>query len=569
VLREATKDLARLRQITGIVAKYGWGEWIKKSPDLTKVLDSTETPVKENGVHRESAPRRFRLLLEELGPTFIKLGQVLSARPDLVPPHYIAELKSLQNQCEPLPFEDVRVAIAEGLNADPYEMFAEIEEKPLATASIAQVHIGLTKTGERVVIKVQRPGIREEITSDIVIMYRLARIFEATLEESRMAEPVGVVREFERALLQELDFHIEAANLREFKKLHDPRTDIAIPVVYNDLSSSTVLTMSRLDGVPFTRLPDTIDKKAVAERIVREAFDEVFIDGVFHADPHPGNLMLLDDGRYGILDLGVIGRLSFEMRETLVVLALAIAVRDADTVARTLYRLGQRDERIDIGAVRTDTVAVFERYLNKSIKDVDSTLLLQDLLMLAMKHKIRVPAEYTMLGRAAATIEGLVRELHPDIDVAKVATPYAEKLLFGRVTPDNVQGNMYRALLQFQGMSQDLPIQLSQILSDLSSGNFAVNVQGRTAEKISTTMLVSATLIAGSVIGAAFVVGTFIALSSVHWTVFGVPLVALVGAVSATTVIFWLSVYAAVRPRLKKISLTGLLVRRRPRFKSS
>lgn len=569
MLREATKDLSRLRQITGIVAKYGWGELIKKSPDLSKELPDDAPHSKENGVARESAPRRFRLLLEELGPTFIKFGQVMSARPDLIPAHYITELKTLQNQCEPLPFEDVREALEEGLDADPYELFAAIDEKPLATASIAQVHAGLTKTGERVVIKVQRPGIREEITSDIVIMYRLARLLEATLEESSMAEPVGVVREFERALLQELDFQSEAANLREFKKLHDPRTDIVIPIVHNDLSSSTVLTMQRLDGVAFTNLPETADKKAVAERIVREAFDEVFIDGVFHADPHPGNLMLLDDGRYGILDLGVLGRLSFEMRETLVVLALAIAVRDADTVARTLYRLGQRDERIDIGAVRADTVAVFDRYLNKSIKDVDSTLMLQDLLMLAMKHKIRVPAEYTMLGRAAATIEGLVRELHPDIDVAKVATPYAEKLLLGRVTPDNVQGNMYRALLQFQGMSQDLPIQLSQILSDLSSGNFVVNVQGRAVEKLQSTMLVSATLMAGAVIGAAFVVGTFIALASSHWTIFGVPVVALVGAASATTVIFWISVYAAVRPRLKKISLTGLLLRRRPRFKSS
>lgn len=564
MLREATKDLARLRQITGIVAKYGYGSLIKKSADPEVQVPDTAPA---NGVARESAPRRFRLLLEELGPTFIKFGQVLSARPDLVPAHYVAELKTLQNQCEPLPFEQIERAIAAGLGRDPYEAFESIEAKPLATASIAQVHKGVTKRGERVVIKVQRPGIVEEIQSDVVIMHRLARVLEATLEESIMVEPVGVVREFERALMQELDFKREASNLREFKKLHEPRIDIVIPSVIDDLSTGTVLTMSRLEGVPFTNLPEDADKKAIAERIVKEAFDEVFIDGVFHADPHPGNLMLLDDGRYGILDLGVLGRLTPEMRETLVVLSLAIAVRDADTVARTLYRLGQRDERIELSAVRADTVAVFDKYLNRSIKEVDSTLLLQDLLMLAMKHKIRIPAEYTMLGRASATIEGIVRQLHPDIDVAKVATPYAEKLLLGRVAPENVQSGLYRALLQFQGMQQDLPIQLSQILSDLSSGNFGVNVTGRQMEKVSTSLLVAATMISAALLGSAFVIGTFIAVSHYQWKILGVPVVPVVGAVAAVTLIFWLSVYAAVRPRLKKINLTSWLVRRRPRMK--
>jgi ubiquinone biosynthesis protein len=574
MLREATKDLGRLRHITRIIGKYGYDQFLRRSTD-SELSALPEADDKQNGVARpeprsatpatgrESAPRRFRLMLEELGPTFIKLGQVLSSRPDLISPRYAEELKTLQYQCEPLPFADIERGLREGLHDSPHKLFREIVSTPIATASIAQVHRGLTTNGEEVVIKVQRPGIAEEIRSDLEIMYRLARMLEALIEESQMAEPAGIVREFERGLEQELNFLVEAANLREFKQLHLLREDIVIPTVYPELSSSTVLTMSFLDGVPFTRLPEDADKKKIAERIVREAFDEVFIDGVFHADPHAGNLMLLRDGRYGILDVGVLGRLTPQMRETLVVLALAIAVRDADTVARTLYRLGQNDERISMAAVRNDTIEVFSRYLNRSIKDVDATTLLNDLLSLAMKHKIRVPAEYTMLARAGGTIEGIVREFHPDIDVAKVATPYLEKLLLDRVAPNNVQGGLYKALLQFQGMSQDLPIQVSQIVSDFASGNFSVNVTGRQIERLSTTLLMSATVIAGAIIGAAFIIGTFVALANLDWKILGVPIVGAFGALCAGTLLFWVGLYAAVRPRLKKISVSRFLFRRK------
>lgn len=564
MLREATKDLQRLRQITRVIGKYGYDEFIRRSPDLEKSV-GPEGLSPTNGATRtrEAAPRRFRLMLEELGPTFIKLGQVLSSRPDLISPAYGEELKTLQYQCEPLPFEEIRRAIFDGLGADPATLFQEISTVPLATASIAQVHRGVTRSGDQVVVKVQRPGIVDEIRSDIEIMYRIAKVFDTIVEESQMAEPVGIVREFDRALSQELNFRSEAANLREFKTLHEPRTDIVIPTVYPELSSSTVLTMSFLDGDPLTRLPEGVDKKAIADRIVREAFDEVFIDGVFHADPHAGNLMLLKDGRYGILDLGVLGHLSAQMKETLVVLALAIAIRDADTVARTLYRLGQGDQRVSISAVRDDTKQVFDRYLNRRIQDVDAKVLLHELLSLAMKHKIRVPAEYTMLGRAGGTIEGIVREFHPDIDVAKVATPYAERLLLGRVAPDNVQGGFYRALLQFQGLSQDLPIQASQIMSDLASGNFSINVTGRLIEKLNATLLVSATMVGGTILAGAFVIGTFIGLSSVGWKVLGVPVVPAFGALCAGTLILWVSVYAAIRPRLKRISLSRFLFRKR------
>lgn len=561
MLKAAAKDLSRLRRITGIVGKYGYDKFIRRAPELdelgTQDFAPAEEPVAGPG------PKRFRLMLEELGPTFIKFGQVLSSRPDLISKAYVEELRTLQDNCEPLPFKGIKEAIEDGLGRPTEDLFTEIDETPLATASIAQVHRGTTKDGDQVVIKVQRPGIADEVRSDIDILYRLARVLDAVIEESQMAEPVGIVTEFEKALVQELNFHHEAANLREFGTLHRGREDIAIPEVFESYSSSSVLTMGYLAGTPFSRLPEDADKKAIAERIVREAFDEVFIDGVFHADPHPGNILLLDDGRYGIIDLGLLGRLTPQMQETLVVLALAIAVRDADTIARTLYRLGQTDERVNIAEVRDDTVMVLNRYLDVSIKDVDSTLMLQDLLGLAMKHRIRIPAEYTMLGRAAATIEGIVREFHPDIDVAEVARPYAERLLIGRVAPENMEGGLYRALLQFQGLSQDVPLQLSQILSDLSSGKFSVNVAGRMLERLNATLLMAATTVAGAILGGAFVIGAFIGMAKLKSTLFGVPIVGIFGAVTGALVFIWLSAYVIFRPRMKKISVMRLFFKRK------
>lgn len=565
MLKAATRDLKRLRRITSVIGKYGYDELLKKSPaDLDQDLDTADFEP-QDGEEREagSAPHRFRMMLEELGPTFIKFGQVLSTRPDLVSREYVEELKTLQDDCEPLAFEEIQKAIADGLGREPSEVFASIDEEPLATASIAQVHRGVTKAGQDVVIKVQRPGIVDEVQRDIDILYRVAKLLDAVLEEAELAEPVGIVREFDKALSEELNFRHEAANIMEFRRLHQHREDIAVPMVYVEMSSTSVLTMEYLHGVPFSRLPDDVDKSAIAERIIQEAFDEVFIDGVFHADPHPGNLMLLDDGRYAILDLGLLGRLSPQMKETIVVIALAVAVRDADTIARTLYRLGQPDERVDLAEVKKDTVQVLAKYLDRGISDIDSTILTQEILSLGMKHRLRIPPEYTMLGRAGATIEGIVRELDPTIDVAAVARPYAEKLLMERVTPDEMEGGLYRALLQFQGASQDMPLQLSQILSDLSSGRFGVNVSGQHLEKLSTSLLTAATTVSGAILGGAFIIGSFIGLAQLDWTILGVPIVGVFGAVVGAMVVSWVGVYAMLRPRLKKISLLRLFVKKR------
>ena len=557
----AAKDLRRLRRIVGIVSKYGYGRAARASPRLEKAFESIDIePTVDAGL---SEPARFRMMLEELGPSFIKLGQVLSARPDLISLAYMEELKQLQYQCIPLSYEEIEHGIEDGLGRPVAELFERVEKTPMATASIAQVHRALTKDGHDVAVKVQRPGIREEIRADLDILYRIAQLFESVVEESVVADPIAIVREFELAINAELNFEVEASNLREFGRHKVGITDIAIPTVFDALSSDTVLTMSFLHGTPFTHLPEGLDRKAVAKRILQEAFEEVFLAGFFHGDPHPGNILLLDDGRYGILDFGLCGRLTPQMRETLVALSLATALKDADSAARTLYRMGHADSRVSISALRDDLQALYARYLNRRIEDVNSTLLMQEILQLAIRHRIRIPPEYTMLGRAGATIEGLVRSLDPDLDIAVESMPYAQKLMASRMGGESLEGGLSKMLLQFQGLSQDVPIQLSQILSDLSAGNLQITLQGRSVDRLNQTLVMATAAISGAILGGSFVIGAFIALSRVDWSMFGIPIVAIFGALAGAIIFSWVSAYVVIWPRLKKVRLSNWLSGRR------
>ncbi|MEM1023842.1 MAG: AarF/UbiB family protein [Myxococcota bacterium] len=544
--------------MTRIVGKYGYEGFARKSPGFPQELGSRDFDSDQPPPPAEGA-RRFRLMLEELGPTFIKFGQVLASRADLVAPDYVTELKLLQDHCEPVDFALIEQALGEELGP---KAFASVETGPLATASIAQVHRATTHEGDEVVVKVRRPGIMESIQADIDILYKLARVFDAVFEESRLADPVALVEAFERSMDQELNFRHEAANVRRFAALHEKRERIVVPALYPELSSASVLTIQFLDGVPLSRLPPEADKARIARHVIEEAFTEVFVDGVFHADPHAGNLLYLGEDRYGILDFGLIGQLNPQMQETLVVLALAVALRDPDSVARTIVRLGRAEHRIDLGALRRDVAELFEEALDRSISEVDSRVLVAKLVDLGLGHGIRLPADYALLARASATIEGVVRSLDPDIDVASVARPFAERLLMERVAPENVQGGLYRALLQLQGLQDELPLQLSQIMSDLAGGRLGVSVGGREVERLREVIATSANTLAGAVLAGAFIIGAFIGLARLEGTLFGVPIVGIVGALVGMVVLVFLLAYALVRPRVRKLRLRGWLSRK-------
>ena len=507
-----------------------------------------------------SAARRFRRMLEDLGPTFVKLGQVLSTRADLLPGEFITELRLLQDSVAPIPLEAVRAQIQSGLGRSPEDAFASIEPQPLAAASIAQVHRATTLAGEPVAVKVQRPGIQAQIASDLQVLRSVARLLEAVVEETGIYSPVGIVEEFDRAIREELDFVHEAENVRAFQETHRERQGIRIPRVYDELSTGTVLTLEYFDGVRLLEAQLGAERRQeLARTVLDTAFRQLFEDGLFHADPHPGNFLLLPDGNIGLIDFGLVGRLTRQMREQLVILIVAVALKDSDSVARLLYRIGAPDARPNIAAFRNDIDTLLGRHLPRTLGEVNARHLLGDLLDLAVKYRVRVPREYALLSRASISMEGILRQLSPELDILGVALPYAKELLRDRYDVSDIQGGLLRALLRFQGLAADLPTQLSQILLDLETGRFSVHVRSSEVEKVNTSLRSAAVITFLGLCACGFIVGAFISFSQVPWTVRGYPVLGLLGTAGAAALFGAAFTWYLFGNRFGKISLRRLL----------
>ena len=538
MIKEAFQDLNRVRQIATIAARHGFGEWLERA-GLFRMIGRREQVEVSEEARRASTARRLRLLLNELGPTFIKLGQILSTRGDLLPKEVIAELSTLQDQVPPFPLQEVMEQIRKSLGKPPEELFERIDPEPLAAASIAQVHRAVTRGGDQVVIKVQRPDIGDQIRSDLSILRGLARLLEAVVEETGIYSPTGLVEEFDRAIHEELDFLNEAANVRAFYENHRGREYVRIPRVFADLSSRTVLTLEFVDGVKISQVDlSKHDRAAIAHRVIEGAFQQLFVDGLFHGDPHPGNILVLEGDVLGLLDFGLVGRVSKQMQETLVMLVLAIALKDADSVARLLYRVGVPDGRANLSAFKNDIAQILGQYLPTTLGAINTQVLMRDLLDLAVKYRIRIPKEYAILSRASVATEGILRSLHPDLNVTEVALPYAKQLLAGRYDLGQLQGGLLRTLLRLQGLASDLPVQLSQILLDLESGKFTVNVKADQFDRMIGSVRSAAVIAFLGLCACGFIVGAFIAFAPQQpWMLGGVPGLGVVG-IAATAALF-------------------------------
>ena len=562
---QAVRDLQRLREISKVVVKHGFGELLDRTR-LWEALGKREVSERPSAAElRATSARRFRDTLAELGPAFIKLGQILSARPDIIPPDFIAELSTLQDSAPPLPLEQVLRLIEDGLQKPWRELFAEIDPEPLASASIAQVHRATLLTGERVVVKVQRPGIEEQIRSDTDLLSYLARFLEGVIEETGIYTPTGIVAEFQKAMLLELDFENEASNIEDFLKNREGRENVVVPRPQRSHSCRTVLTLEELRGLKLKAVlegttPPEVDKKLIARRILDESFHQLFTDGIFHGDPHPGNVIVLPGNRLGLIDFGLVGRLSRAMQESIIAFVLAIGLRDPDTVARLLYKFGVPGERINLQRFRSDIHDILDRYLGLKLSEVSSRTLLNELMDLAIKYKLKVPKEYAVLSKAAATTEGILRQLDPDLDVAAVALPYAKQLLFDRYNPGSMSGGFLRLVLQLQGFLQDTPQQLSQILMDLEGGKFSVTVRNEEMQRLNTNvkalgiLLFMGSIASGLIVGAFSLVGRVSGPEGTHW-----PLAALAGLTLAAMLFGAAVTWTLVGGRLRKLSVRRFL----------
>jgi ubiquinone biosynthesis protein len=489
----ARRDLGRLRKVSATIVRHGFGELLLKTPLGRRLMGKADLVEASDAVEGTPAVR-FTHMLASLGPTFIKLGQVLSMRQDLFSREWIEALSTLQDGAPDLPFASVREIIEEALGIPLEEAFTSFDEVPIATASIAQVHGAVTREGEQVVVKVQRPSIEEIMRGDLSLLYLGAQVLEASIDELRLIGITDIVGEFERALLRELDFREELGNLLRMRSLLDPARTVTVPLPYPDLSDKTVLTMERFEGKAIRKLGPADPRACHAvEELVRAFCKQVLVDGFFHGDPHAGNILCAEDGTLCLIDLGLVGALTVEQRADIVTLLVATVANDSAGIARILLKMGTPTQRVSLLELRSEIERIRAKYLaNKAVNDVDSAGFAQEFSGAAQKFRIKLATEYAVLVKSVATIEGIVRRLHPGVDVVAIARPYLQQTLAKRFAPQEMLRDLTSEVGTLGSLVHRLPNQVDQLLHDFETGNLQIRAVTPTLNELPNVVQQSA-----------------------------------------------------------------------------
>jgi ubiquinone biosynthesis protein len=484
----AMRDLARLRTVAMIVARHGFGQLLMRLPLGRRLFD--KPPEGDDSMRHLSAPVRFAKLLAALGPTYIKLGQILSMRKDLFAPEWIAALETLQDDAPRLPFEAIRAQVEESLGGRIEDLYAWFDEQPLGTASIAQTHRARTRDGDEVVVKVQRPGIETVMRSDLDLLYLWAQVLESSIDEMQLVGIVGIVEEFEKGLLKELNFHQELANLLEFQRNLDPGHKVTVPKPHAELSARTVLTMQFFPGQPIRKLvPKSPEAQAIVNEIVYTAIRQVLVDGVFHGDPHAGNLLYDESGMVCMIDLGMVGRVTPEQRDDIVTLVVATIANDTTTVARVLLKMGTPTQRVNLAELKFDIERIRSEHLMvASFGEYDSAGFIEEFSKAAGRHRIKLARDMAILGKAAATLEDIIRTLHPDVDLIGIARPFLDDIVKRRLSPQRILGEFMSEASGIGSMMRTIPGQVDQLLHDFETGNIMVRAVTPGLDEIPTRL---------------------------------------------------------------------------------
>lgn len=562
VFAAAVQDIQRLREITAVLARHGFGRLVKRV-GLEKIVGDRFAPTPDtepvDPADRRGTARQLRLVFEELGPTFIKLGQLLSTRPDLLPQVVIREFEKLQDRVPPMPFEQVRAQLEAGLGVELVSGFEHIEPNPLATASIGQVHEARLPDGRRVVVKVLRSGVAEQIRSDLDILYFLSRIIRATIEESDIYNIGEIVREFDRAISQEIDFLNEARNLQRFTTQCANQPRIVIPEVITALSNRRVLTLEFLDGERITHTEaGSEEAEHIVEALMNTAYEQVFVHGLFHADPHPGNLFVLEGPRLAMLDFGLVGQLSRSQQDDLVALVLTIVNGDIDGIARTVLRMGVPLTRVNLAEFKREIASMRERYFNKHLDEIDVSAFSMDLMDLALRHRIKINSEYSLLAKATVTLEGVLRRLDPTLDLATAAAPFARRLLTERYNSRRLLQTLFSGALSLSSFLQEVPAQLDQVLMDIESGTATINVRNEEIDRLGAQLSSLATRVFLGLICCGLLIGGSIMLAQLSARLPPSSLLALMSLAMfslAGTIAFWALAWPLARTRLGRIRI--------------
>ena len=542
IVSRTYQHVNRYRQILTVLVKYGFDDLVDRLKIGQYLEIGLQMIARRDRAHLEQHTRaeRVRMILEELGPTFVKLGQIASTRPDLIPGEFISELEKLRDAVPPFPFDQVSEIVEDELRRPLSESFAQFSESSLAAASIGQVHRARLEDGEEVVVKVQRPDIRHTIEVDLEIMLHLATLLERHVQEAELHRPTKIVEEFARVMEQELDYGIERAHLERFANQFLDDDTVYVPKIYRDYSTGRVLTMEYISGVNLADLDalaeNGLDRRRIAARGAELMLKQIFVHGFFHADPHPGNVFVLPDNVLCYLDFGMVGRLDRRCREDFADLVYGAAARDAPKTTTALLRLAEHDDEweVDTRALERDVGEMLDLHVVAELGRVDMGRLLQQLFDLLGKHRLRIPADLVMMLKAMTTAEGVGVVLDPQIDMVAIATPYVRKLKMERFAPRRLLGELYESGNELLQLAREIPGGMRELLRLAKRGNLRMGLEHRGFEKMLDTYEHVANRVAFAIVVAALIVGSsLIVVSDIPPKWGEVPLIGLVGFLAA------------------------------------
>jgi len=545
------RHMMRLRAILGVFARHGFGYFI----DLAGLSRLVPERLRASGKTEKTPPgrgKRLRKALEELGPTFVKLGQMLSSRADLLPPDIILELSRLRDEVAPFPAEEARKILEGELNRPMDQVFSWFSEDPIAAASIGQVHRARLLDGSEVVVKVQRPGIKRQIHTDMEILRDLARALTENASWARFydlsaMDLSAMVEEFRESMERETDYLIEAKNAQKLRENHKQDDFVRVPSVYRNLTTSKVLTLEYIQAPNINQISaldaEGIDRKVAAINLGRTILKEIMIDGFFHADPHPGNVSVLSGNIIFLMDFGMVGSLSASDRGYLCDLLLCLVREDLSGMAKTLLRMGVVPSGVDTGSLIEDMETIKDKYYGLPLENIKVGETIREILDVAHRHGLRIPPQFTMAARALITLEGTVELLDPGVSVLEIARPFGKELVREKMKPG-------RLLKKAVGLAGDIgeelrefPFLTGKILRKLEEGRIQVRMEHvglpealSRLDKIANKIVFSIALLGFSIVIAALIVGYSLGTSAVTGRFARVPLLELALVVAALMV---------------------------------
>ena len=549
-LQTRVNYINRYREIAKQISKSGFG-YIIEEIGLDKVISLPRRLLLRQGneeVLEKTYAERIRLFIESMGTTFIKLGQIASTRGDLLPPELIKELEKLQSHVAPFPAEVARSTIEESLGASIDEIFMIFDDEPVGSASIGQVHRAILQSGEDVAVKVQRPNIEGTVRTDLEILRHLANLLEANLEWAKNYQVTDMIDEFSFALLNELDYTIEARNVERIGKTHANDPNVKIPNIFWDYTTKNVMVMDFIKGIPvnhFDTLDElNIDRSKLAETLAKAIFKQIFEDGYFHGDPHPGNVSVLEDGTLVFLDFGMIGRLTSDLKTNFGSLLISLMKKDASGVVKAIVKMGVVPADVSMKQLNREAEIMRDKYYDVPLSKLNFSDAVNDLFSISNKYKIRLPQDFTILAKTLLTLEGVVSKLDPDFSIMDVAEPFGKSLLFDRYNPKNVIENQIDDAQQIASELRDVTANVHQFSKGLKNSNLPIEIDlkgltqfSKHLDRVINRLSFSIVLLAFSIIMVGLIVGS--ALLGEGSIIFRIPIIE-IAAIFAAGMFIWL-----------------------------